>query len=112
MKKEIVEINIDVELNDDLSVELEFDYINDSSRFVKVSEIEEEISDVSEFFDISALTTSDFPHLSEDEITDTIIAALSKITFQEVDIEIVFSDQTEVKFKIDGEEFNDHDHEE
>ncbi|KMK77322.1 hypothetical protein [Alkalihalobacillus pseudalcaliphilus] len=104
MKREIIEININVELNDDVSVELEFDCINNHMEILKVTDIEEKITEAEEFFDTSVLTTSDFSNLSEEEITDAIIAALAKDTFKEVEIEIVFSDGTEVKFKIDGEE--------
>ncbi len=109
MSKEIQELTIELELADDLAFELHYDE-EEVKIYKKTADGEEEVNNDGKVFNssfIDKLTiTSD---MSEEEISENVLAVLGNDSFIEADIEVVFSDGTEVEFKIETKEDDDDD---
>lgn len=107
MSKEIEEITIELEFGDDLAYEWHFEE-GDVKIYKKAGSCEEEVSNDGKLFNENLMEELMLNSgMNEEEITEHLLRVLGSDSFIEVEVEIVFSDGTEVGFKIEGKDFDE-----
>lgn len=104
MRKEIQELTIELELADDLAFELHYEE-DEVKIYKKTAEGEEEVDNDGKVINsnfMSELSISS--DMASAEISEKILKILGNNSFIELDVEVVFTDGTEVEFKIEEED--------
>ncbi len=112
MSKDIQELTIELELSDDLAFELHFeeDAVN---IYKKTPDGEETVDNDGKVFNSKFMEKLQISSdMSEEKISEKVLALLENDSFIEADIEVVFADGTEIEFKIETDEEDEEDDDE
>ena len=105
MSNEIEELSLELEFENDVVYEFEYSREDMESTMIKKTDVGEEEVNVGEIINPNFITNLSLTSsMSEEQLSSSILSALGNEDFTDLEVEIAFSDGTEVEFKIENED--------